>query len=167
MTGLDKDLLGIYLNDHLAGASGGLELARRAARSHGRDRAALREIADQIAADREELRTIMITLGVPVRRYKEAAGWAMEKVGRLKLNGRILSRSPLSDVLEIEALLLVVEGKAAGWRLLRSVAEQHGHLDPAQLDRLIDRAARQADVLENMRVKTAHQALAARPFGPT
>jgi hypothetical protein len=29
MTALDKDLLGIYLNDHLAGASAGLELARR------------------------------------------------------------------------------------------------------------------------------------------
>jgi hypothetical protein len=28
------DLLGIYLNDHLAGATGGLELARRMAASH-------------------------------------------------------------------------------------------------------------------------------------
>jgi hypothetical protein len=28
------DLLGIYLNDHLAGATGGLELARRVAGSH-------------------------------------------------------------------------------------------------------------------------------------
>jgi hypothetical protein len=29
------DLLGIYLNDHLAGATGGTELARRVARSPG------------------------------------------------------------------------------------------------------------------------------------
>lgn len=165
MTALDKDLLGIYLNDHLAGASAGLELARRAARSQGRDRAALREIADEIAEDREELRTIMTTLGVPVRRYKEVAGWAMEKVGRLKPNGRILSRSPLSDVLEVEALRLAVEGKAAGWLLLRKFAEQDGRLDPAQLDRLINRAARQAEVLEDLRVNAAQQAFAARPSG--
>jgi hypothetical protein len=165
MTALDKDLLGIYLNDHLAGASAGLELARRAARSQGRDRAALREIADEIAEDREELRTIMTTLGVPVRRYKEVAGWAMEKVGRLKPNGRILSRSPLSDVLEVEALRLAVEGKAAGWLLLRRFAEQDGRLDPAQLDRLINRAARQAEVLEDLRVKSAQQTFAARPSG--
>ena len=165
MTALDKDLLGIYLNDHLAGASAGLELARRAARSQGRDRAALREIADEIAEDRDELRTIMTTLGVPVRRYKEVAGWAMEKVGRLKPNGRILSRSPLSDVLEVEALRLAVEGKAAGWLLLRRFAEQDGRLDPAQLDRLINRAARQAEVLEDLRVKSAQQTFAARPSG--
>ena len=163
MTALDKGLLGIYLNDHLAGASAGLELARRAARSHGRDRATLREIADEIAEDREELRTIMTTLGVPIRRYKEVAGWAMEKVGRLKPNGRILSRSPLSDVLEVEALRLAVEGKAAGWLLLRGFAEQDGLLDPAQLDRLINRAARQADVLEDLRVNAAQQAFAAPP----
>jgi hypothetical protein len=159
---LDKDLLGIYLNDHLAGASGGLELARRAARTHSRDRAILREIAEEIAEDREELRTIMTTLGIPVRRYKEAAGWAMEKVGRLKLNGRILSRSPLSDVLEVEALRLAVEAKAAGWLLLRRFAEQVGSLDPAQLDRLINRATRQAKVLEDLRVNTAVHAFAAR-----
>lgn len=29
------DLLGIYLNDHLVGATSGAELARRVARSHG------------------------------------------------------------------------------------------------------------------------------------
>ena len=165
MTALDRDLLGIYLNDHLAGASAGLELARRAARSHSGDRAALREIANEIAEDRDELRTIMATLGVPVRRYKEIAGWAMEKVGRFKPNGRILSRSPLSDVLEVEALRLAVEGKAAGWLLLRRFAEQDGRLDAAQLDRLISRAARQAEVLEDLRVNTAQQAFAPRPPG--
>ena len=165
MTTLDRDLLGIYLNDHLAGASAGLELARRAARGHGRERAALREIAHEIAEDRDELRTIMATLGVPVRRYKEIAGWAMEKVGRLKPNGRILSRSPLSDVLEVEALRLAVEGKSAGWLLLRRFAEQDDRLDPGQLDRLISRAARQAEVLENLRVDAAQQAFAPRPPG--
>jgi hypothetical protein len=30
----EQTLVGIYLNDHLAGATGGLELARRAAASH-------------------------------------------------------------------------------------------------------------------------------------
>jgi hypothetical protein len=89
----------------------------------------------------------------------------MEKVGRLKPNGRILSRSPLSDVLEVEALRLAVEGKAAGWLLLRRFAEQDGRLDPAQLDRLINRAARQAEVLEDLRVKSAQQTFAARPSG--
>lgn len=162
MTALDVGLLGVYLNDHLAGASGGLELARRAARQDGAYGAALRDITDEIAEDRTALRTIMAALGIPARRYKVVAGWVAEKVGRLKPNGRIISRSPLSDVLELEALRLAVEGKAAGWLLLRRLAEQDDRLEPARLDGLINRAARQSEVLEEMRVKAAQRAFAGR-----
>ena len=139
MTVIDEDRIGIYLNDHLAGAAAGLELARRTARSNSRDRAVLTDIANEIAADREELLAVMARLGVPVSRYKQVATWTLEKLGRLKFNGRLFSRSPISDVLEVEALRLGVEGKAAGWLLLRRLAEQDDRLDPARLDRLIER----------------------------
>ncbi len=157
--------LSVYLNDHLAGASGGIELARRAARRHGRDRSALNDIAREIDEDRSELLAIMAALDVPVRKYKRAATWALEKLGRLKLNGRIFRRSPVSDVLEVEALRLAVEGKAAGWLLLRRLAEQDDRLDPDKLDRLIERAARQAEVLEMLRISTAEETFAAQTTG--
>jgi hypothetical protein len=74
-------------------------------------------------------------------------------VARLKPNGHVLTRSPLSRVVELEALRLGVEGKAAGWRTLRARAERDSRLDATRLDTLIDRATRQIDELERLRVR--------------
>ena len=117
-----EDLLGIYLNDHLAGATGGKDLARRLARAERDqpDADVLDRLATEIAEDHVALLDIMATLDVPVRRYKTIAACAMEKASRLKPNGRLVTRSPLSRVLELEAMRLGVEGKAAGWRTLRA-----------------------------------------------
>jgi hypothetical protein len=150
-------LLGIYLNDHLAGATGGLELARRVAASPGPDSGALKGLASEIAQDRAGLQDIMAALGIPVRGYKVGAAWIGEKVARLKLNGHVLTRSPLSSLEELEMLRLGVEGKAAGWRTLRVLAETDHRLDSGRLDELLARAHRQADLLEELRVRAADQ----------
>jgi hypothetical protein len=100
----------------------------------------------------------MAALGVPVRHYKMVAAWAAEKVARLKLNGRIFARSPLSRVIELEMLRLGVEGKVAGWRTLRMLADTDPRLDAARLDELIDRARRQINQLERLRVRAATDA---------
>lgn len=78
--GAGRDLLGIYLNDHLAGATAGVELAHRMARSHSGPEAAstMRSLAAEIARDRSALRDIMAGLGVPARAYKVCAGWIGE-----------------------------------------------------------------------------------------
>jgi hypothetical protein len=156
-------MLGIYLNDHLAGATAGTELAHRTARSYGdgQDSGTLRRLAAEIAQDRAALLDIMATLGIKVRRYKVGAAWIGEKAGRLKFNGRLLARSPLSDLEELEMLRLGVEGKAAGWRTLRTLADTDMRLDPGRLDELISRARRQADALEDLRVGAANQVVRA------
>ena len=152
-------MLAIYLNDHLAGATAGTELAHRMARSHGdgEDGGTLRRLAAEIAQDRAALLDIMAALGIKVRRYKVSAAWIGEKAGRLKFNGRLLARSPLSDLEELEILRLGVEGKAAGWRTLRTLADTDTRLDAGRLDELISRARRQADALEDLRVAAASQ----------
>jgi hypothetical protein len=152
-----RGLLGIYLNDHLAGATGGMELAHRMAGSHDDPdrRAALRRLASDIAQDRRALLDLMGALGVPVRRYKLGAAWAAEKAARLKLNGSLLGRSPLSSLEELEMLRLGVEGKAAGWRTLRVLADTDGRLSRDTLDGLMARAREQASLLEELRVRAA------------
>jgi hypothetical protein len=152
----EPELLGIYLNDHLAGATGGAELARRVAGSHqGDPGGALQRFAAEVAQDRAALLEIMAALGIPVRSYKVCAAWIGEKAARLKLNGHLLARSPLSSLEELEMMRLGVEGKAAGWRTLRALAETDTRLDSGQLDELISRARRQADLLEELRVSAA------------
>ncbi|MFJ5551152.1 hypothetical protein [Streptomyces sp. NPDC093225] len=156
-------LLAIYLNDHLAGSNAGLSLIRRIVRHHRRTplRAPLTRIAQEVAEDRDSLREIMQALDTPALHARAAIGTVAERAARLKLNGRLLSRSPLSDVLELEAMRLGVEGKAAGWRALRSVADSDPRLDRAILDRLSARAERQARALEEMRLAAAARAFPA------
>ncbi len=155
------DLLGIYLNDHLAGATGGLELARRAAASHRGPAAdgALQRLAADVAQDRAALADIMAALSIPVRAYKVYAAWIGEKAARLKLNGHLLTRSPLTSLEELEMLRIGVEGKTAGWRTLRVLAETDKRLDSGRLDELIARAQRQAALLEELRVRAAGQVI--------
>lgn len=162
-----QGLLGIYLNDHLAGATGGAELARRMAVAGRQGEAGdvLLHLAADVAADRAALLEIMTTLGVPVRAYKVCAGWIGEKAGRLKFNGRLLSRSPLSSLEELEMMRLGVAGKAAGWRTLRLLADTDPRLDRGRLDELIARADGQLALLEGLRVRAALAALGQGPAG--
>ena len=152
-------LLGVYLNDHLTGAMGGAELARRLANAErnwsGGGELAL--VADEIETDRATLREIMARLNVPEQFYRTWLGWAGEKAGRLKTNRRLFTRSPLSRVLELELLRLGIEGKAAGWRTLLNVAETEPRLSSDQLERLIGRAQSQIDTVEELRIRAARE----------
>lgn len=156
---MDQKLLGIYLNDHLAGAVAGQQLARRCLASNqetplGRF---LDELVQEIDEDKATLEELMQGLGVRPDPLKRAVAWTAERAARLKPNGRLLSYSPLSRLIELEALSLGVEGKGALWASLREVA-----LDPAaaeSLEHLEKRAKRQRRRLEVHRLEAAREAL--------
>ncbi|MFE4632342.1 transaldolase [Streptomyces sp. NPDC056773] len=161
-TGSERaDLLGIYLNDHYAAATGGLELFRRAAKAHQgkKDGEVLSGLARRVDEDRDSLARIMTALGVQTSQSRAAMGWLAEKAGRLKHNGHTLSRSPLSDVVEAESMLLAVHGKAAGWRTLRALAETDHRLQAEDVDALLERADQQIRLLEELRVAAGIRAL--------
>ena len=155
-------LLSIYLNDHLAGATVGVELAQRSATNnrtsaYGRF---LQQLAAEIREDRESLVEIMRSLGVGIDRVKVSAAWTAEKLGRLKLNGHLLGYSPLSRLVEIEALMLGVTGKLALWRALKQLEPSRPQLANATLAGLIVRAQRPLADLEDHRLRAAREALA-------
>lgn len=164
MPELEKRFVEIYLNDHLAGATAVRALARRMARSLSdpADRDGLRKMLGDIEADGRALRTIMRSLDVPVARRRIAAGWAAEKLGRLKPNGRLVKRSPLSDLVEIEALSVGVSADLAGWTVLRDLAETTPRLDPGELDRLIGRAEGRLVRLERLHRRVGAAVLVGR-----
>lgn len=60
-------MLGIYLNDHLAGSTAGVGLARRIARAHRRTPRGpeLARLANEIAQDRHDLLAIMHSSATP------------------------------------------------------------------------------------------------------
>lgn len=147
--------LGIYLNDHLAGVTARMELARRVAGSHqdAEHRKRLAGLAADIAADRQSLLQLMRSVGVPARGRKIVAGWMTEKATRLKPNANVLIRSPLRDLIELEALYLGIQGKAARWRVLLAASSSDGLLDQHQLRVLLDRAGDQLAIVEELRIQ--------------
>lgn len=148
-----EDVLRHYLRNHYAASRGGLDLFRRAAGSQ-RDptvREELSRLSSEVAEDRSALLAMMVALGIarrPVQEWVVALG---ERLGRLKPNGTLLTRSPLSDLLELEALIAGVEAKKRAWLSLRCLADGDEALDASALDHLIRRAEDQSARMEQQR----------------
>jgi hypothetical protein len=150
-------LLGIYLNDQYAGATLSLALARRALRENRGTpfEDFLERLAGETAEDRQALRDLMDRLGVRRSRVKPALALGAERLGRLKPNGRLVSYSPLSRLLELEGLILGVAGKRSVWRAVRQLDRDLG----VDLDELERRADEQLAELEQHRDQAARLAL--------
>jgi hypothetical protein len=160
---MNEKYLRIYLQDHLAGSTAGLELARRTrGANEGTEYGPpLAKLADEIEADRRMLQGIMEDLGFGGDRLKNVSAWALEKAGRLKLNGELTGYSPLSRVVELEGLLTGITGKKGLWISLLEVAPSEPRLEVALLERLRDRAEEQRATVEELREKAAREAFAA------
>jgi len=154
--------LAIYLNDHLAGAVVGTELAKRALRENlGSSFGELLEwLLGQILEDRATLERLMAELGVPESRLKRALALTFERVGRLKLNGQLTGYSPLSRLVELEGLALGVTGKRLLWLALQEIAATEPRLREFDFDELRRRAEEQLAGLERLRIEAARLALA-------
>lgn len=160
---IDRNLLGIYLSDHLAGSQAGLELAKRArgANESSRFGAPLAQLTDEIEADRATLLEVMSAVDVKPVTVKQLLAWSGEKLGRLKLNGQILGYSPLSRVVELEGLLIGVSGKLQLWRALAVVARTDHRLDGFDFTALANRAEDQRRRLEELHADAAGEAFGA------
>jgi hypothetical protein len=112
--------LSIYVNDHLAALTALRDVARRSARSNeGTDLGTyLREVAAELEDARAQAERVAAELGIRRDPLKRAAAWAAEKIGRLKLNGHLVSYSPLSRILELEGLEAGAQLELATWRAL-------------------------------------------------
>jgi hypothetical protein len=152
--------LAIYLNDHLAAATGGVELARRARASNEDDDLLgppLVTICEEVEADRETLVAIMEELGIRRDPVKPVAAWAAEKLGRLKPNGQLTGYSPLSRVVEMEVLLIGIAGKTGMWRALaQSLGPSVGEFDLVELE---ERGERQRSVVADLHLEATSRAL--------
>jgi hypothetical protein len=164
----NRGLLAVYCNDHLAASVGGIELVKRMLGEHRATEyeGPLTQLLSELQEENASLKTQMTNLGFPIRRYKQLALWVGEKVSRAKLNGRLVGRSPLSDLIEFEFLASAVRGKRSGFETLREVAEVEPRLDKAELDRLIAQANRQYDWLTHARREVAAAVFGGRAEAP-
>ncbi|WP_051297588.1 NAD-dependent epimerase/dehydratase family protein [Brevibacterium album] len=145
----DRGLLSLYLSDHLTGARAGEARIRRMAEAFADTPVgpALTQLADGIRADRAFAQRVAEDLGLRRRPARQALAWSAEHLGRLKANGRLLSRSPLTLLLETELMRSAVEGKLGLWQTCEDNAGVLG-LDAAQFARRVRGTRAQLQTLD-------------------
>jgi hypothetical protein len=160
----DEKRLAIYLNDHLAGATVGVELAQRIAGSNrGTPLGTMLDtLTVELREDREALERLMQQVGAGQDRVKVAGAWTAEKVGRLKLNGQLRGYSPLSRLEELESLRIGILGKLDMWRTLSRTL---GAVAGFDFDELAARAEHQLGSLQQHHLDAAERALAGAAAG--
>ena len=154
--GAKRSPLEIYLRNHEAAARAGCDLFTRVARTHRGEAYAgeLDALRREVHEDRATLRGIMRRAQVSPDLLMGTALQVAERLGRLKPNGRLVRRSPLTPFLEIEGLLDAVHAKAAGWWALD--AARLSVISAPELASLRDRADSQIE-----RLRAIHSSLAA------
>jgi hypothetical protein len=155
-----EQALAIYLRNHQAASMGGRDLFRRTV-ANQRDRPYAAELADLAAEVEEDVQTLRDIMRAARVTPDLVLGLTMrlgERVGRLKPNGHLLRRAPLSDLIEVEALVIAVRGKAAGWQALSTVPAP-AWAEVADTQVLYERALDQAE-----RLSEIHRSVASRVF---
>jgi hypothetical protein len=146
---LDGRLLAVYLRDHHALLVAARELARRMSGQSrpGDVRALAAELRRAAEDDLAALENLLVDLGGRPSHGGQAAILLGERLGRLKLNGRILRSSPLSGVVELEGCRLLLESADALWSGLDQLA-----LGPSDAARRRERATRLLEAVEALRL---------------
>ena len=115
--------LRIHLSDHFAATAFANELALRSLR-HNRGSEFepwLRSFLDENDRQRSLLLDAMRRVGAAANPLKALAARIAERLGRLKLNGQLRGYSPLSRLVEMEALLGAIAGSRSLWIALDAV----------------------------------------------
>lgn len=138
-----------YLNDHRAGATAGTALVRRIWRNNRLTKwgPMIEEVAESIERDLVVLDEVRAAAGVSGGDLKRAAALLTERASRLKLNGHLLTYSPLSRVLELETLMSAVRGKQGLWVALRSAGPSHPEWSEFDFAALEERGSEQLETL--------------------
>lgn len=152
---IEHKLLAIYLNDHYAASQAARDVAVRSASSNQGNEFGdyLGQLVHEMEAERTELERIMDALGIAVDRFKVTGAWAAEKIGRLKLNGRLREYSPLSRVIELEGLSAGINAKLGLWRGLQLLLGRGEVIPSDGFDHLIAQGEAQRARVEELRLK--------------
>jgi len=151
----------VYLNDHLAGATAGVNLIEQAADRHRSDELGefFAPLAVEIKADHATLERLIEDMGVAKSASKTALAEVGSKIAAPKFTAKGAGNEHLGDFVTLETLSIGVEGKRCMWVALQTVTDAYPELQALDLSELESRAQGQRERLENKRNETAPLAL--------
>jgi hypothetical protein len=156
------NLLG-YLNDHLAGAAAGIQLAERCRdRDPGSELGlVLQALVVEIKQDREVLERVIRALGGSPHRLKRGVALGTERLGSLRMWLPMIGpgSEETARLEEVEVLSLGIEGKRLMWAALAQLSSTDARLLGFSFPELKQRAKAQRDRLERFRLKLAADVL--------
>lgn len=144
--------LGAYLNDHLAGSVAGAERYERLASALAPTPVgpAVARVAEQVAQERDELRSIIEALDLsPQNWVKQATARVGEHVARLKASRRHLRRRRTDALLEVELLRSALVGKLGVWQVLEDLGDRL-QVDKARMTELRERTLEQVATMDEV-----------------
>ncbi|MBD3675660.1 MAG: hypothetical protein HUJ26_19280 [Planctomycetaceae bacterium] len=124
---MTSDLKHIYLSDHSAMMTAEIELIHRC-RDSNKSVDEFTQLVDEldtlsrhVQEEQDVVRVLLQEQGESPDVFKELSGWVVEKIGRLKLNGKLSEYSDLSRVLELEILLSSAQSRTCLWKTLHAL----------------------------------------------
>ena len=133
--------LSIYLNDHLAGATGAVELIEHLVDDpQFLPPGVAQRLRDDISADRRTLLKFMVRVGISVSAMRRAGGWLSERLARLKVRLDDPADGALRHLELLEVLSLGIEGKRAMWIALQAAVLSQPALNGLDFAELLKRA---------------------------
>lgn len=159
---IDRRMIQSYLGDHLTGATAGRARAQKMAEWYGHSELGeeLNRVAEELDEEHEHLAGLIDELGLHQALPLRLLARAGEIIGRVKPNGRILSSTPTTPLLELELFRGAVNAKQGLWEVLATHSDELG-LDRATYDGLARQAAEQSRILTNL-----HALMRDRAFRP-
>lgn len=150
-----------YLNDHLAGSSGAVDLigALADAADDPGQSAFLRKLKADVENDRIILKSLLEKIGQSDSKILQVAGSLTEKAGRLKLKWEGLQPGRLGMFEAFEMLALGIQGKRLLWIALAAVAPWIPEWSGIDFAALELEAIKQRDEVEEYRVQAGMDAL--------
>jgi hypothetical protein len=158
---MTSQALTTYLNDHLAGSVGALELLEHLSplvRPAERD--LLNGLRTEIREDQQLLKELLERLGETESPMRKVAAWISEKLSEVKLKFDEPKDGELRVLEALEALGLGIQGKLALWRALQTVSGTDSRLRAVDFGGLERRALDQFERIDRLRLQFARTALA-------
>jgi hypothetical protein len=146
-----------YLNDHLAGSVGALELLDRLIKAYeGKPlEKFFRDMRGDIEQDQEQLKELIAKLGIAESAVRKAGAWVAEKLSRPKIDLGEGSKIDIGLFLALEALVLGITGKRSLWRALQCASRTLPELARLDYPGLENRAIEQCERVEARRLEIA------------